>query len=100
GYDDFEVAALPCTGRRLDDAAGSGHIVVFTRDSLPADPRQTGVAVVTVEVAQFHGAGGLPQGYDDFEVAALPCTGRRLVDAAGSGHIVVFTRDSLPADPR
>ena len=58
-----------------------------------------GVAVVAVEVAQFDGAGGLPQGYDDFEVSALSCIGRGLDDAAGSGYIVLFTRDSLPADP-
>ena len=50
GYDDFEVAVLSGGGGGLDDAAGSGHVVLFSGDSLSADPGQLGVVVVAVEV--------------------------------------------------
>jgi hypothetical protein len=99
-YDNFKVATLPRTGRGLNNAARPSHIILLARDPLPTDPRQTRITIVTIEMAQFDGAIGSPQRYDNFKVATLPRTGRGLNNAARPSHIILLARDPLPTDPR
>jgi hypothetical protein len=82
-HDNLKITVLARTGRRLDDAAGSDHAVLVTRDSFPAGPGQVDVAVVARPVPQ------LSSFYDDclkITVAASPKVGLNETDI-NSGHL-------------